>query len=65
MRESLFLSAAEAADKPSMRSSPPAITAASWLAYILVFPILHATVMNDIAAVFLLLPLVTTAWHYA
>lgn len=39
-------------------------TALAWLSYVIAFPILHETVMNDMAAVLMLVPLVTTSWWF-
>ncbi|MFP3913903.1 MAG: sensor histidine kinase [Actinomycetota bacterium] len=39
-------------------------TALSWIGYIVAFPLLHTTVVNDMAAVLLLVPLLTTAWNH-
>jgi signal transduction histidine kinase len=39
-------------------------TALAWVGYALLFPVLHATVVNDMAAALLLVPLMVTAWHH-
>lgn len=46
--------------------TPPRIliTALSWVGYIAAFPLLHTTAVNDMAAVLLLIPLLTTAWNH-
>lgn len=46
--------------------TPPAIliTIMSWVGYLVAFPLLHRTVVNDMAAVLLLVPLLTTAWNH-
>lgn len=43
---------------------PLQITALAWAAYVVVFPVLHQTVVNDMAASLLLVPLLTSAWHH-
>lgn len=47
-----------------MKSTPLGVTIATWVGYVIAFPILHETPVNDMAAVLLLVPLLTTAWHF-
>lgn len=47
-----------------MTLSPIVATALSWIGYLVAFPLLHVTPVNDMAAILLLAPLLTTAWNH-
>lgn len=52
------------ADDSVLTVPPLLVTVATWVGYLLAFPLLHQTAVNDMAAVLLLVPLLTTAWNH-